>query len=101
MTPVEQNLAAAEREIANLRLELKNAQAERMFASAEVSRIANERNNMMRQARLLEDAEAREKDLVEQLAAAQTVQRQILDSLSWRVTAPLRALAEKLRRARR
>ena len=90
--------------IANLLLELKSAQAERMFAAAEVSRIATERNEARRDAkqheRELELALEREKDLERQLAAERDVLKRMQHSLSWRVTAPLRAFSLKLRTKR-
>jgi hypothetical protein len=94
----------ASKRIANLLLELKSAQAERMFAAVEVSRIATERNEARRDAkeneRALELALAREKDLQRQLQAERDVLKQMQHSLSWRVTAPLRAFSLKLRTKR-
>ena len=94
----------ASQRIANLLLELKSAQAERMFAAAEVSRIATERNEARRDAKhheqLLESALEREKQLHSELKKAQELQRQMERSLSWRVTAPLRAFSLKLRSKR-
>ena len=90
--------------IENLLLELKNAQAERMFAAAEVSRIATERNEARREAkqneRALELALQREQDLQKQLEAKRDTLNQMRHSLSWRVTAPLRAFSLKLRTKR-
>lgn len=87
--------------IANLLLELKSAQAERMFAAAEVSRIATERNEARRDAkekeRELERALDRIQDLERQLETARDVLNQVQQSLSWRVTAPLRAFSLKVR----
>ena len=95
----------ASQRIANLLLELKSAQAERMFAAAEVSRIATERNEARRDAkqteRELELALEREKQLQLQFEAQQNVVKQMQESLSWRVTAPLRAFSLKLRTKRR
>lgn len=94
---------AAQR-IANLLLELKSAQAERMFAAAEVSRIGTERNEARREAqqyeRELELALEREKVLQGQLETERDVLRQMQHSLSWRVTAPLRAFSLRLRSKR-
>lgn len=94
----------ASQRIANLLLELKSAQAERMFAAAEVSRIAAERNEARRDAKhneqALELALEREKDLQRQLEAERDVLRRMRESLSWRVTAPLRAFSLKLRNKR-
>lgn len=90
--------------IANLMLELKSAQAERMFAATEVSRIATERNEARREAKhgqqLLEEALEREKDLQRRLAAEEDIRKRMQSSLSWRVTAPLRAFSLKLRNTR-
>jgi hypothetical protein len=90
--------------IANLLLELKSAQAERLFAATEVSRIATERNEARRDAKhseeLLALALEREKQLARELEAARELQRQMEQSLSWRVTAPLRAFSLKLRTKR-
>ena len=94
----------ASQRIANLLLELKSAQAERMFAAAEVSRIASERNEARREAkqseRELELALEREQILQRQLEAERDVLRRMQQSLSWRVTAPLRAFSLKLRSKR-
>jgi hypothetical protein len=94
---------AAQR-IANLLLELKSAQAERMFAATEVSRIATERNEARRDAKekeqALDLALERAKDLERQLEAERHVLKQMQQSLSWRVTAPLRAFSLKLRTKR-
>lgn len=94
---------SAER-MANLFLELKSAQAERMFAAAEVSRIATERNEARRDARhneeLLALAVQREKTLQLELEKAHQLQREMQQSLSWRLTAPLRAFSLKLRNKR-
>lgn len=92
------------RRIADLLLELKSAQAERMYAAAEVSRIATERNEARREAKQyeqsLEQAREREKDLERQLDAERAVREGMLKSLSWRVTAPLRAFSLKMRSKR-
>ncbi len=94
---------AAQR-IANLLLELKSAQAERMFAATEVSRIATERNEARRDVKekeqALELALRRAEDLERQLEAERDVLTQMQQSLSWRVTAPLRAFSLKLRTKR-
>lgn len=90
--------------ITNLLLELKSAQAERMFAAAEVSRIANERNEARRDAkhneRELELALTRAKTLERELEAERDIVRRMRHSLSWRVTAPLRAFSLRLRTKR-
>ena len=90
--------------IANLLLELKSAQAERMFAAAEVSRIATERNEARRDAKqseqLLAAALERQKELERQIEAEREVLKQMQQSMSWRVTAPLRAFSLKLRTKR-
>lgn len=94
----------ASQRIANLFLELKSAQAERMFAATELSRIATERNEARRDAeqceRALEVALEREKQLQCKLDAERDIVRQMQESLSWRVTAPLRAFSRKLRTKR-
>jgi hypothetical protein len=94
---------AAQR-IANLLLELKSAQAERMFAATEVSRIATERNEARRDVKekeqALELALGRAEDLERQLQAERDILTQMQQSLSWRVTAPLRAFSLKLRTKR-
>jgi hypothetical protein len=94
---IEQLLAEADAHIANLRLELKSAHAERMFAAAEVSRIASERNEARRDAnnceKLLETARARETELLSKIKAVE-------ESLSWRVTRPARSLATLVRKSR-
>jgi hypothetical protein len=90
--------------IANLLLELKSAQAERLFAATEVSRIATERNEARRDAKhneeLLASALERAKQLAGELEAARELQRQMEQSLSWRITAPLRAFSLKMRTKR-
>jgi len=96
-TSVEQLLAEADARIANLRLELKSAHAERMFAAAEVSRIATERNEARRDAKngekLLETARARETELLAKMKAVE-------ESWSWRVTRPVRGVGSLLRKSR-
>jgi len=87
--------------VANLLLELKSAQAERLLASTEVSRIATERNEARREAKqneeLLASALEREKALQRKFDAEQEVRKQMEQSLSWRVTKPLRAFSRRLR----
>ena len=102
---IQETTATAEARIANLLAELKSAQAERMFAAAEVSRIATERNEARRDARYqeqqLELALEREKQLARELEQATELQRRMEHSLSWRLTAPLRAFSLKLRSKRK
>jgi hypothetical protein len=97
-------MAEAAERIANLLLELKSAQAERMFAAAELSRIATERNEARRDAKqnqqLLEAALERQKHLERQLELERDVLKQMQQSLSWRVTAPVRRFLLKLRTKR-
>ncbi len=72
-----------------------------MFAATEVSRIATERNEARRDAKQkeqpLELPLRREKDLERQLEAEREVRKEMQQSLSWRVTEPLRAFSLKLR----
>lgn len=95
---------AADLRVANLLLELKSAQTERLLASTEVSRIATERNEARREAKqneeLLASAAEREKDLERKLAAERAVRKQMECSISWRVTKPLRAFSRKIRTKR-
>ena len=94
-------MTESELKLAHLELELKSAQAERMFAATEVSRIASERNEARREVRLneqlLEEALKREAELQQRLAVAEDIQRRMQQSLPWRVTAPLRAFSLKMR----
>ena len=102
---VEQRLAAAELQITNLRLEIKSARAERLFAATEVSRIATERNEARREAKknehLLQAARTREAELERELEKERNARIALYRSLSWRVTKPLRAIARVVRLARR
>lgn len=95
-----------------LKLELKAAQSERLVLAAEVSQLANDKRNALREheelleatRRIAEQHEVDRSGLISeinQLEKAVENQREIIRgverSLSWRVTAPVRKMMEALR----
>lgn len=86
----------ADLEIAGLRAELKNTQAERMLAAAELSQVIAERNEARRELRRVEQVVETSRIHIAKEASARELERAtriaMEQSRSWRITRPMRIL---------
>jgi hypothetical protein len=90
LTPFGADLAPADAEREYLRVHVQNLEAE-------LRRVLHERGTRIRE---LEAALARIRELEAALAHAQAVHRLVVTSRSWRLTAPVRAVARAVRDVR-